>query len=220
MKRVRASLDVSLYLVLDPTMIRHRSVELILEEAVRGGITLVQVREKECGQEEFLSLAHKCASILSQFKIPLILNDRVDLVTEVGAQGVHLGQSDLPYQEARKILGAEAIIGLSVESIEQTIAVEQADIDYLGVSSIFPTSTKTNLKHIWGLEGLKHLRTLSSHRLVGIGGIDESNAIEVLQAGADGLAIVAAICKADSPKQASRTFLNLIEDKKQRILKR
>src|ERR1700679_224293 len=108
----RPKLDLSLYLVIDPTVARTRSVEVVLEEAVTGGVTLVQLREKECSNKEFLNLAHRVARILRIHKISFIINDRVDIALKAGAQGVHLGQTDLHWSEARNILGPDAVIGV------------------------------------------------------------------------------------------------------------
>lgn len=206
------AIDLSFYLVLDPTVMRSENLELALENAIRGGVRVVQVREKNCGNEEFLALVHRVSRVLRRYQIPLILNDRIDLVFEVGADGVHLGQSDLDYEEARRRLGDQAIIGVSVENFAQAQALENSAVDYLGVSSIFQTPTKLNIKNTWGLEGLRDLRKISSHRLVAIGGINSENANDVLAAGADGLAVVAAICRADHPKIAAEEFSNLIRN--------
>lgn len=190
---------------------RGRSPSAVLEEAIRGGVTLVQLREKSCSDEEFLALACAMKAILSAHRIPLIINDRVDIALAAGADGVHLGQSDMHWTEARRLLGEHAIIGLSVESLAQAHAAENARIDYLGVSSIFPTATKSDIRHVWGLEGLQVLRELTHHRLVGIGGIDASNAESVLRAGTDGLAVVSALCAADEPSCEAERLLALIE---------
>lgn len=202
--------DPSLYLVLDPGFTRRRPVEDILSEAIRGGVTLVQIREKNCSREEFLTLATKAAPILRAAGVPLIVNDRVDVALKVQADGVHLGQSDLHWTEARRVLGPQAIIGVSVESEAQVTELETAAVDYLGVSSLFPTPTKIDIKKVWGLEGLREVKRLTRHRLVAIGGINVKNAESALRAGADGLALVSAITSADRVKTETKAFSRLI----------
>lgn len=208
--------DPRLYLVLDPSTVPAGQVEPVLEAALRGGVTLVQVREKICSNEEFLRLAAKAASVLKKSGVPLIVNDRLDIAVAVGAQGVHLGQSDLPWKEARRVLGPRAIVGVSVESLEQAEELKNAEVNYLGVSSVFATRTKGDLKHVWGLDGLAELRRRCSLPLVGIGGIHAGNGASVLRAGADGLAVVSAICGAPDPEQTSRRLRALIEHEQAR----
>ncbi|HEY8279835.1 MAG TPA: thiamine phosphate synthase [Bdellovibrionota bacterium] len=207
----RTLLDPRLYLVLDPTVMRGKPVEQILEDAVRGGVTVVQVREKHCSNSDFLGLARRAAAVLKRLSIPLILNDRVDAVLELEVQGVHLGQSDLHWSEARRKLGPEAIIGISVENFFQATELVGADVDYLGVSSVFPTATKKDVAEVWGLERLAQLRKQSHFPLVGIGGIDATNAQSVMAAGANGIAVVSAICAAPSPRKAAMELRQIVE---------
>jgi len=208
------SYDLSLYLVLDPSLVRvekrNRSLEFILEEAIRGGVSIVQLREKNCSDVEFLSLVRRCVPVLKKYRIPFLINDRIDIAQAVKANGIHLGQSDLDVTEARQRLGSNAIVGLSVESVSQAKAAENLDVDYLGVSAIFKTDSKQNLKHYWGLEGLRDLRSLTFHRLIAIGGIDETNVSQVMAAGADGIAVVAAICNSFNPRQAASNLKALV----------
>lgn len=176
-----------------------------------NGVTAVQLREKNMSTREFMSLAVLLKQRLGPLDIPLIINDRVDIALAVRADGVHIGQTDMPYPEARKLLGPKAIIGLSIENKEQALEAEGWDVDYLGVSPIFVTPTKTELETEWGLEGLRRLRGLSRKSLIAIGGISSSNAKEVLRAGADGLAVVSAICSAPDPGKAAGDLRNIID---------
>ena len=155
--------------------------------------------------------AERIKRLLAPYGVPLIINDRVDVALAVGADGVHVGQDDMPYPLARRLLGPKAIIGLSVETVEQVLEAEQYDVDYLGVSSIFETPTKTDTKGSWGLEGLARVRKLSRHRLVAIGGLNASNAESVVRAGADSIAVVSAICAAPDPYEAAATLSRIIE---------
>ncbi len=207
----RSLLDLRLYLVLDPTFLLRNDFERTLTDAVKGGVTIVQIREKNCSDEEFAQLAFKASRILRELNIPLIINDRVDVAMKVEAQGVHLGQSDIHWSYARKLLGENAIIGLSVENLGQARQAKNAGIDYLGVSAVFPTATKKDLAHVWGLEGVKLLRSETCLPLVGIGGIDKSNIQSVIDAGADGSAVVKSICSSSQPFKSSRQLRQLIE---------
>jgi thiamine-phosphate pyrophosphorylase len=201
---LRRRRDWRLCLVTDRTLAAPRAIEEIVAAAVRGGATAVQLREKGCGTREFVALARRLKTVLAGLGIPLIVNDRADVALAANADGVHVGQSDMEYHDARRMLGPDAIIGLSVETMEQALEAEALDLDYLGVSPVFPTSTKTGTAPAWGLEGLHDLRRASRHALVAIGGIASANAGEVIRAGADGIAVVSAICSAADPERAAR----------------
>ena len=142
--------------------------------------------------------------------VPLIINDRIDVALAVGAEGVHVGQDDMPYEAARAIMGPHAIIGLSVETWEDVEEAEKLDCDYLGVSPVFETPTKTDTKGAWGLEGLTKIKAYSRHRLVAIGGINMTNAAEAVRAGADCIAVVSAICAAPDPGMVSKQLVDII----------
>lgn len=206
-----SALDLSLYLVLDPQMVRGLDLETFLHQAIKGGVSIVQVREKYCSNEDFLQLAHRVSQVTKNLQVPLLINDRVDIALKVGAEGVHIGQADLPWWEARRLLPKDAIVGVSVESVAQAKELEGKPVQYLGVSSIFPTRTKKDIQHLWGIEGLKDLRTKSTHALVGIGGIDKQNLREVLSAGADGVAVVSALCGVRDPFLEAQHLSSLIQ---------
>lgn len=175
---------------------QHHSLdtyEHFIRLAALGGVTMVQLRNKgEPGAVRELALT--LIGLLRPLNVPLIINDDVDFAKEVDADGVHLGQSDRPPEEARRILGIDKIIGLSIETLEQ---LEQANqlgcIDYIGASAVFPSQTKTDCKTIWGLEGLKKIVAMSKHPVVAIGGINTGNAQDVMKTGAAGVAVVSAI---------------------------
>jgi thiamine-phosphate pyrophosphorylase len=208
----RQSVDWGLYLVTDRRLAGERSLEDVLRAAILGGVTVVQLREKECGTDEFVELARRLKAMLTPADVPLIINDRVEVALAARADGVHLGQSDMDYRQARSLLGPGAIVGLSVETMEQAEAAEALDVDYLGVSPIFPTPTKTDTTASWGIEGLAALRALSRHVLVAIGGINAANAAEVINAGADGIAVVSAICGAADPESAARALRCIVDE--------
>jgi thiamine-phosphate pyrophosphorylase len=208
---VSGSYDFGLMLVTDRTLSRGRPLEEVVAAAVRGGVTAVQLREKACPTREFLALARRLKDKLDAAGVPLIINDRADVALAVGAAGAHFGQDDLPFPDARRLLGPGAVIGLSIETPGQAAEAEGWDAAYLGVSPVFATPTKTDAKMPWGLDGLRRLRTLTRHRLVAIGGINAANASQVLEAGADGLAVVSAICSADDAEAAARALRQILD---------
>ncbi len=201
--------DPFLYLVTDRTLAGPRGVAETVRLALEGGVTLVQLREKTLAREPFVEEARRLKDICHARGVPLIVNDDVAVAREAGADGVHLGQSDASVTQAREVLGPDAIIGLSVESIEQARAAAALDIDYIAASPVFATPTKTDTAAPLGLEGVRAIRRLTDKPLVAIGGINSANAPEVLQAGADGLAVISAIMAAPDPRQAAREFRRL-----------
>lgn len=192
-----------LYLVTDQTLTRGRPLADVVAAAVQGGVTCVQLREKQLGTREFLAQALILKALLAPQGIPLVINDRIDIAQACGADGVHLGQNDLPADEARKLLPAGVFIGWSVESMDDVQQSAALPVDYLGVSPIFSTPTKTDTKDPWGLEGLAVVRAATPLPLVAIGGVHAGNACDVLRAGANGLAVVSAICAAGDPQAAA-----------------
>jgi thiamine-phosphate pyrophosphorylase len=208
---------MSLHLVTDRGLTMGRSLLDIIRAAVAGGTSLVQLREKDCSTREFVELGKAVTAVLADHNVPLIINDRIDVALAVGAQGVHIGQSDMPYPQARAILGAQAIIGLSVETPEQALEANQFDVDYLGLSPVFATATKTDLPPHLGLQGVEEIRALSRHQLIAIGGINSANAKEVINAGAHGLAVVSALCSAPDPKTAAIELCGKISTAKKTI---
>lgn len=199
------------YLVTDPILIGNRSLEEVVLEAVKGGVTLVQLREKNATTREFIEKAQKIKRILEPFHVPLIINDRVDVALAVEADGIHVGQNDMPVELVRKLVGDKMFIGLSVETWEDVEKSRTLPVDYLGISPVFSTPTKTDTKGEWGLEGIKKIRAVTNLPLVAIGGINKSNAAEVTRAGADSIAVVSAICASENPKQAAKELHELFE---------
>ncbi|MHB8138977.1 MAG: thiamine phosphate synthase [Smithellaceae bacterium] len=200
------------YLVTDSGLCRNRSLQDVVLQAVQGGVAYVQLREKDLSTRAFVEEAIAVKNILLPFHVPLIINDRIDVALGCGADGVHIGQEDMPYATARKLMGGKAIIGLSVETWDDVEAGEKLDVNYIGVSPVFATPTKTDTKEPWGLAGLKKIRAFSRHPLVAIGGINASNAQVVAEAGADCLAVVSAVCSADDPLAAAAKLKNIMDD--------
>ncbi|MBU2648885.1 thiamine phosphate synthase [bacterium] len=206
--------DYSLYLVTDRTLSRGRSTLEVVTAAIQGGVTCVQLREKACSTREFMDEALALKSVLLRYGIPLLINDRVDIALAVNADGVHLGQSDMRIADARRILRPTMIVGISVESVADAIQAEAEGADYIGISPVFATGTKTDTAPPLGLEGVRRIREQVKIPLVGIGGIHAGNAAEVVRHGADGIAVVSAIVSAENPTLAAAELRRLAVDLK------
>lgn len=198
-----------LYLVTDENL-NDSALHHIVSQAVAGGVSMVQLREKETDIRHFIKRARMLKELLSDTGVSLIINDRVDVALAVDADGVHLGQSDMPARIARKLIGDNKILGLSVESRQEFIEAQKMPVDYLGLSAIFATPTKTNIKKEWGLEGLQQAATSTIKPIVAIGGINAGNISQVSKAGASSIALVSAICHAQDPKRATQQLLEMI----------
>jgi thiamine-phosphate pyrophosphorylase len=182
--------DPALYLVTDRILSKGRPIEFIVEQAIKGGVSMVQLREKDCSTLDFFNMAVRLKKQLAPFHVPLIINDRLDIALASDADGLHIGQQDMPYAIARKILGYDKIIGLSVENIEQAKETNKLDVDYIGLSPVFVTGTKPELVYALGLTGVRKIAAFSKHTMVAIGGINAQNTADVLRAGVHGLAVV------------------------------
>lgn len=191
-----------LYLVTDDQQ-DLATLTSVVAQAVAGGVTMVQVREKHGDVRAFIERAQAVKDILRGTGVSLIINDRVDVALAVDADGVHLGQSDMPAVLARQLIGDDKLLGLSIENEQQLIEAESLPLDYLGLSAIFTTPTKTDIKKAWGIDGLARAIAQSSYPIVAIGGINAANLDAVVETGVDGIALVSAICHADSPRDAS-----------------
>ena len=205
-----------LYLVTDQSLMRGRPLADVVAAAVQGGVSCVQLREKNLGSRDFLAQALMLKKLLAPQCVPLVINDRIDIALACGAEGVHLGQSDLPVAQARQLLPPQVFIGWSVETMSDVLQSATLPLDYLGVSPVFATPTKTDTGTAWGLEGLALVRAATALPLVAIGGMHAGNARQVLRAGADGLAVVSALCAADDP-QAAAAGLRLLCDEALRV---
>ena len=209
--RARLQAALRLYLVTNQASLAGRSLHDVVLAAVQGGVGCVQLREKTLNSRDFFAQAQALMKLLQPLGVPLIINDRIDIALACGAQGVHLGQSDLPVAAARALLPPQVFMGWSVETPAQVAQSASLPVDYLGVSPVFATPTKTDTATPWGLKGLQALRSQTPLPLVAIGGIHAGNAAQVLAAGADGLAVVSAICAAPDPRAAARQLRSLID---------
>jgi thiamine-phosphate pyrophosphorylase len=210
--RPRFALD--LYLVTDRVQCARRGLERVVAEAVAGGVTLVQLRDDETPASELVDLACRLKALLAPAGVPLIVNNRLDVAVAAGADGAHVGQGDDPAREVRALLGPEAILGLSITDPAQLAAVDASIVDYLGVGPVFATATKADAAPAMGLAGLSATRAGTSLPVVAIGGIDAANAAEVVRAGADGIAVVSAICSAAAPRAAAARLARLVGEAK------
>jgi len=201
----------SLYLVTDRELTQGRPLMEVVESAVEGGVTVVQLREKKLGGRLFLAQARRLKERLAPRGIPLIINDRIDIALAADADGVHLGQEDLPLGVARRLLGPDRLIGISAHTAEEIGAAAAGGADYVGVGPVFPTATKTDTREVLGVEGLRRLREGTDLPLVGIGGIGLEQARAVIEAGADGVAVVSALVGASDPTQAARELWTQIQ---------
>ena len=184
--------DYSLYLVTDRMRMSTRTLGEAVEQAVIGGCTLVQLREKEIPALDFYMLALEIKKITDRYGIPLIINDRIDIAMAAGAAGVHIGQQDIPADIARKVIGRDMLLGVSVGSVAEAIDAVKAGADYLGVGAMFPTGTKPDAGFV-SMEELGRIRKAVDIPIVVIGGISRENAMLFRPMGVDGLAVVSAV---------------------------
>ncbi len=202
---------LKVYLVTDRGLSLGRSLEKVVEESLAGGVGIVQLREKDASSREFYELALKLKNVLRKTGVPLVINDRLDIALAVDADGLHIGQSDLPYPVARRLLGKDKIIGLSTDCYEQLVAANDYDVDYVAFQA-FSTTTKLDAAEGVGVDGLRKAKALSRHPLVAIGGIHLSNAADVASSGVDGLAVVSEIMSARDPKIATENLRKAFDE--------
>lgn len=199
-------LDLSLYLITDPELCAERGLVETVVAAVRGGVTVVQLRDKHASDGELIDQARRLKAALAGSGVPLIINDRLAVAVESGADGVHLGQEDGDAAAARAALGEHAILGRSVQTHAQLARLDPAPLDYLGLGPVFATSTKQDHAEPLGVDGLAALVAASPLPAVAIGGLQAEHAAAVRDAGARGVAVISAICGRPDPEAAARAF--------------
>lgn len=200
--------DYTLYLVTDRQLMSCDSLTEAVEQAILGGCTMIQLREKELSSLEFYNQAVAVKQVTDKYHIPLIINDRIDIAMAVQATGVHIGQHDLPAAAVRKVIGENMLLGVSASSIAEAIQAQQDGADYLGVGAMFPTGTKTDADSV-SMEELQKIRTAVSLPIVVIGGINKGNAGRFKPMGIDGLAVVFAIIAQSDIKAAAAELKDL-----------
>lgn len=206
---MKRKIDYSLYLCTDRRLMRDATLEECVEKALRGGVSVVQLREKDCSGREFLALAKSVKKVTDKYDVPLIINDRVDIALAARADGVHLGQSDLPCRVARQIVGEDMIIGVSTANVDEAIKAEQDGADYIGVGAMYATDTKTNTRPVTMAE-LADIRKAVKIPIVVIGGINKDNVQDFKGTGIDGVAVVSAIVGEADVERAAQEMRDLI----------
>lgn len=195
-------LDTTMYFITDSTPYTEEEFLRRVEEACKGGVTLIQLREKDRTTREYISLAKKTHEITLRYDIPLIIDDRVDVALAINAEGVHVGQSDMPVRTARKLMGDEKIVGATAKTVPQAIEAYEQGADYLGVGAIYPTTTKVKTV-LTSVDTLKEIVKAVPIKVNAIGGLNKDNIFVLENSGIDGICAVSAIMKADDPKLAA-----------------
>lgn len=203
------AIDYRLYLVTDRSFIGNKSLKEAVKEAIEGGTTFVQIREKNISTREFYNVSLEVKEVTDYYKVPLVINDRIDIAQAIGADGVHLGQRDMSLKVARRILGNNKLIGISVGNIEEALEAQENGADYIGVGTVFYTGTKKDINIPIGLKGLKEICNSIKIPKVAIGGINKDNLESIISTGADGAAIVSAILGQKDIKEAAKILINL-----------
>lgn len=200
--------NYELYLVIDSSLCKKYPLAYVVEEAIQGGVTVVQLREKTADTRTFYQQACQVKEVTDAYHIPLIINDRLDIMQAVDAAGVHLGQSDMPLSVARKIIGEEKIIGISASTEEEAQKAAEEGADYLGVGAIFSTDTKKDATVI-SLHTLQQIKANIEIPIVAIGGIHQDTLLKLKGINIDGIAVVSDIMTADKPKEAARALKHI-----------
>jgi thiamine-phosphate pyrophosphorylase len=183
----------------------------VVRAALAGGASIIQLREKHADTREFVELARAMRAVCDEYDAPLLINDRVDVALACGAAGVHVGQSDMAPADVRAIVGPDAIVGLSTDTPEQVVAAQSLDIDYIGIGPVYATATKADAGEALGLAGFRRTLELSRLPVVAIGAVTAATTAELIRVGAAGVAVVSAICAAESPEAATRELAQAVE---------
>ena len=205
---MKHGIDYSLYLCTDRRLMTSPTIEASVESALRGGTTVIQLREKDCSSREFYELGLRVKKITERYNAPLIINDRVDIALAVGAAGVHVGQGDLPCKVVREMVGPDMIVGVSAATLEEAVRAEQDGADYLGVGAMYATATKTDTRPV-SMEELLKIRAAVKIPIVVIGGINKQTLGNFKGTGVNGLAVVSAIVAQPDPEAAARELLRM-----------
>lgn len=203
---MKNKIDYTLYLVTDRDILGDRDLEVAVEQAILGGVTVVQLREKDASSKEFYDIAMSLKKVTNKYNVPLIINDRLDIALAVDADGLHVGQEDLPCSVLRKILGPDKILGISANTIEDALEAQKDGADYLGVGAVYPTDSK-KVDGAIGVDKLKEIKEAVNIPVVAIGGINEENASEITPSGVEGICVISAIFGKEDIKKASEQLI-------------
>ncbi len=206
-------LDFSLYVVTDSRLVGEKSLESVIQLALKGGATMIQYREKNLEANEIYTKALILKNMCNKFGVPLIINDRLDIAMAIDADGVHIGQKDLPVSEVRKLFGPNKIIGLTVENEAQVALSNGQEVDYYIAAPVFRTNTKLDNRGLLGVEGLKTMIKVSKKPVIAAGGISLKNAADVMDLGTAGIVVVNAIMSSEDPKLTSEKFIKILKPK-------
>ena len=204
---ITKSINWKLYFIADFESAGGKDLVWVVKEAVKGGVGIVQLRVKTLSTHEFLNLGKEIHNFLKKKGIPFIVNDRIDIALALNADGVHLGQQDMPLSIARKLIGKSKLIGISVNNLKEALEAERGGGNYIGVGPVFPTSTKPDIRTPIGIEGLRKIRERVKIPVIAIGGINKSNAKIVYSAGINGVAVVSAILSSSNPMKSTQEIL-------------
>ena len=204
---------MTLYAVTDAAWTGEKTLIQQVKEALEGGITFLQLREKHLSEEEFLREAVEIKRLTDQYQIPFVINDNIEIAQKAGADGVHVGQDDMPVEEVRKILGVDKIIGVSAHNVEEAVRAEQGGANYLGVGAVHTTATKENTSAV-SMEEMKKICQTVSIPVVAIGGIKKNNMNVLSGTGVDGIAVVSAIFAAKNIKEETKELLEAVKEMK------
>lgn len=203
--------DSTLYFITDSTIFSEEEFLFRIEEALNGGATLLQLREKDKTTREYIALAKKVHTLTQKYNVPLIIDDRIDVAMAIGAEGVHLGQSDMPINIARKILGSDVIIGATAKTVPQALEAYEQGADYLGVGAIYPTTTKVKTV-LTSVDTLKDICKAVPIPVNAIGGLNKTNTEILRGVNIAGICVVSAIMKADNPKSETEILLEIAKE--------
>jgi thiamine-phosphate pyrophosphorylase len=206
--------DYSVYLVTDTRLAADRPLDLIVEAAIRGGAKIIQYRDKGATTRKMVETAKALCCLCHRMGARFLVNDRLDVALAVDADGIHIGQDDMPPGVARKLLGPDKLIGVTVHNLDELKAAEEESVEYLSIAPIFATSTKPDHQSPLGLKGLRALAMQTGRPLVAIGGISHANAAEVIRSGAHGVCVVSAIMTAADPENATRELYRIVKEAK------
>lgn len=203
--------DTTMYFITDSTNYSEEEFLFRVEEACKGGVTLIQLREKDRTTREYISLAQKVHTITQRYDIPLIIDDRVDVALAVSAEGVHVGQSDMPVKLARQLMGRDKIVGATAKTVPQALEAYEQGADYLGVGAIYPTTTKVKTV-LTSVDTLKEIVKAVPIKVNAIGGLNKDNIHVLKDSGIDGICVVSAIMKADDPCTAAKELREAFDE--------
>ena len=203
--------DLLLYLCTDRVLAKGLPLAEAVEEAIAGGVTMVQIREKLTETLDFYEIAREIAAITRRHGVPLVVNDRIDIALAIGADGLHLGQTDMPLCEARRLVGKDMFIGISAPTVEEALAAQRGGADYLGVGAVFPTGSKADAGDAIGPGRVTEIRAAVKLPIVAIGGIGPANAAQLMRCGADGVAVISAILSQPDIRAAAAALRSVLE---------